>query len=439
MAGHAPAPAPTGDALVCEMFVAARSLPGVAKPARRARAEYALGERYRSLLAQPAQIARSRACRYLLDFAEAASPESVHADELVLDFVTCAVWHADDHARPLALLARAFGWRLRPLVLSLGLHVHEPTPRAVDVFKWLLAHTRPDCADELALSLVPTLQRFASALLRGRDRSRATALELLGEVALRAPQLADALAPFFWQALLLDTTAIKEQAAAIAFDVLFVLLARGALAEGCAARADGRGFGPMLALLPRLLLAPSALLQRTAAAGVARLVWHAGSDAAFEAAVVAASGDDCVCDELLLQLVARYVDARPGPGGQGAHAGGGGGRLADADDRDVLRDLDGALSAIDEGLLADCAVFVVVRAIGAGQVAPDSERGFGEEHVQLRRALHELVRRLSRRELRDGLAESIGSTCLDLFGADLDPERVRGWLGMAPGGGGGRD
>jgi len=416
------------DARLCELFVTARSLSGLAPVACRTRAELAL-VRYRSLFEQPraTALASSNAGRWLLAFADAASPDAVRADELVVDFVTSAVWHAQEHTRPLTILARAFDWRLRPLLLALSLHARAPTVRSVDVAKWLLAHTRPGCADELAISFVPTLKQYSLVLLQGRDRSRACALELLGEVALRAPAVSDALAPFFWSALLLDSLPIKEQAIAICFDVLFVLLARGALAEGSAARAEQRGFAPLLAFLPRMLLAPSALAQRAAVAGVARLCWHAFRDERFEKAVSLATSDECFCDHLLLPLVARYGDVRPAGGGGGASA-----RLTEADEREILLDLDLALSHMDPGQIADCAVYLVARDVGAGIVDVGSARGYGDERAQLRRALHELVRRLGSRELRDGLPESICATCDDLFGVALEPERVRGWLALQP-------
>lgn len=425
------APALT-DSVVCELFIGARSLAGLPKAAARARADFFLSTRYRPLLEAPAAVARSRMCRWLLECAEFASLELVRTDERVLDLVVNAVWHADDPTRPLRCLGRVFDWRLRPLMLALSLDMQSPTTRAVEVCKWLVARTRPADADELCVLLVPTLKRLASTHLQGRDRSRCCALELLGEVALHAPQVSDTLAPFFWQALLLDTISVKEMVAAICFDVVFALLSRGAFADGSASRAEQRGFAPMLLFLPRMLLAPSVVMQRTAVAGVARLVWHAGEDEQFEKAIVHATGDECVCDELLLQLVKRYVNVQQPAGASSVLGSLASSRLTGADDREVLQDIDHALSECNQGLIADSAVYLVVSGIGSKSIDPESTSGFSDGNVQLRRMLHELVRRLSKKELRDGLSESIGSTCLDLFGIALHPERVWCWLGLSP-------
>jgi hypothetical protein len=201
------------DKRVIEIFLTARSIPALGSEALRAeRAAFALA-RYRPLLEQPRtnSVARSAALSsWFIDILSAASPETgppssllrgcapppaacaglagrrclsllppapspiaVCADELVLDFVTAAVWHAEEYARALALLSKAFDWRLKPLLLALALDAQPPSTRALEVFVWLLAHARPGCADDLAISLVPSLKRFVQTFLGGRDLARA--------------------------------------------------------------------------------------------------------------------------------------------------------------------------------------------------------------------------------------------------------------------------
>jgi hypothetical protein len=431
-----PKPQPLTDAQVIEVFIASRSIAGLrSEDARRARADLLL-VRYRPLLGRPT-LTRSPLGVWLLEIINAASPAVLTgSDELVLEFVTSAVWQAREHALPLSLLAKAFDWRLAPLQLALGLDAQPTSARAVEVCAWLVAHTRAACADELAIQLLcaPVLQRFLGDLLRGKDLARAQALELIGEVAMRAPSVADALAPICWSALMVDSMNLREQVVAISFDVLFVLLARDALPERAALHPEERGYSSMIRFLPRMLYGPTAALQRIAVAGVARMVLHANADASFDEAVSRATEDECFTDELILQLATRYVDVQ-----QSSHVAAAGSRVAGGpglsaeEDGDVLADIDHALQRMDEGLLADCAVYVVVRSVKSGEIDHESARGYGPAHAHARRALQEIVRRLTQQELRDGLVESISSNCLEFLQVSLDPDRVQAWLGMPRG------
>ncbi|KAJ1624433.1 hypothetical protein T492DRAFT_1047123 [Pavlovales sp. CCMP2436] len=230
---------------------------------------------------------------------------------------------------------------------------------------------------------------------------------------------------------------LREQATALCFDVLFVLLGRGVLAEdsGGARSGDGaRGFGAMLPFLPRMLAAPSALMQRATVAGVSRLCWHASKDARFEAAVIGVMEDECFLDECLLQLVLRYVDTSSRAEVQGAASRATAGPsarrtvLTAEDNCEIIKDIDHALSCLDEGVIADAAVYVVVAALSNEAIDPRTAEGFGAHDSHKRRALHELVRRLASPELRAQLAESVGSTSADLFSFAPDPSHVRAWL-----------
>lgn len=422
---------PLSEAETLELFVLTRSLDALGAAEANTRAQLGL-TRFGSLLATP-QVAFSWSPigDWLLKCCARARAETLDGE--AMSFLAYAAWHASDMLTPLSILAAAFDWRQKDVLLALALDAHAPSFRSLKVIGWLMAHTAPGCADELALALAATCERHVGSMLQQRELHRAAAIELLAELCMHAPASAEPFAPVLRRALLLESACVRELAVAAVSDVLFSLISRSYDGPPAPPASELGSMYELLRWLPGLMWAPTAAMQKAAVVGVTRIIVHT-AEPAFAASLERAANEDTFGDRLLFKLVLRHVDVGAAAPTSGADEPGGCSRIATSlsfeANQEVLKLIDKALEAVDDGMLADCVIFVALNALANGDIAPSSPDWASRSGGKYRRSLNELIRRVRSPALCQGVPESLADMCFEHFGVAPSLGCVRSWLGM---------
>lgn len=361
-----------------------------------------------------------RSC--LLNLLLAAAPWSLTDSAAIENFVVDSVWLCHRAGVPLGLLASLHASDVDRMADALGVEDGGRDPaRVLHVLGWLLMHCIPSSRRNLVAKVEVTITQNVQQMLRGSPTRRAAALEFLADLGSLVPSHAWVARPLLMQAIKLDDIAVRELTVIAAFDMAFCLL----FASPTLDQRSLDFVGELVKMLPRFIDGPSVNLQRASAHGMARLV-NASLDDEFAGAMARCTADECICDKMIAMLATRLVDVRYL---QRANLL----ALRPDENKEIVSMVDKALTALDDGLLADGVVFIVLNAMQRELLTFDEESGQRTPLMQptTRRALTALLQKIESDQLKAELPMSIVSHCSELFGSVPDLGGVRSLLSAA--------